>query len=58
MKINYDPWDESHAPKSFERYDKTGRWSPIHDEPEPAWVQWVGGVAAGVVLAVMLFLMV
>lgn len=30
MKIKYKPWDDSHAPKKFERTDKTGRLIPIY----------------------------
>lgn len=30
MKIEYKPWDDSHAPKKFERTDKTGRLIPIY----------------------------
>lgn len=29
MKIEYKPWDDSHAPKKFDRTDKTGRLIPI-----------------------------
>lgn len=55
MNIDYDPWDDSHKPARFERADPTGRWSPLHDEQEPAWVPWVGGIAAGVFFGWMLF---
>jgi len=49
MKIDYDPWAESHAPQHFERTDNSGRWSPIQDEvpDEPFWVAIVGGIVAG-----------
>jgi hypothetical protein len=33
-KPTYQPWDYSHAPKNFERTDKTGRHTPI-TEREP-----------------------
>lgn len=54
--IDYDPWDESHSPKFFQRTDPTGRWSPIQEEREPAWAPWVGGFVAGLLFGVMLFL--
>jgi len=54
--INYDPWGESHAPKRFERTDPTGRWSPIHEgQNEPSWVAVLGGIAAGVFFALMVY---
>jgi len=57
MTINYEPWAESHAPQRFERTDPTGRWSPVQDEitDEPFWLAIVGGVAAGIFFAAMLF---
>jgi hypothetical protein len=41
--------------------DKNGRWSPVHDishEEDSNLVLWVGGVAAGILLAALLFLAV
>lgn len=31
-----EPWADEHAPQKFDRYDKTGRWSPLHTKEEPA----------------------
>lgn len=54
--MKHDPWNETQAPQKFERTDKTGRWSPImEDAPDPEWLQWVGGVAAGITLALALY---
>ena len=57
MKINYEPWGESHAPQRFERTDKSGRWSPIQDNvpDEPRWFAIAGGIAAGCFFAVLIF---
>ena len=34
--MKYDPWHDSHAPRNFERTDRSGRYSPIVD-PEKDW---------------------
>lgn len=44
MNIQYEPWAESHAPQSFHRTDPTGRWSPIHEIPEPKYMAWLGNM--------------
>lgn len=58
--IEHDPWADAHAPQKFERTDRSGRWSPIHEEdeiPDPIWVALLGGamlallIAAGFVFA-------
>lgn len=33
----YQPWADSHAPKNFERTDKTGRYIPIEERDKPDW---------------------
>lgn len=55
MNVRYEPWADSHAPKCFHRTDPTGRWSPIHEIPEPQCMAWVGGIAMGLVFALLLF---
>jgi hypothetical protein len=38
-------------------YSRTGeRYSVASPETEPAWIQWVGGVSIGIMIAVALFL--
>lgn len=57
--IQYDPWQESHAPKTFHRTDPTGRWSPIeegHYEYEPKWLPVIGVIFFGIVGAFVLYL--
>lgn len=51
--MKHDPWNDSHAPKNFERTDKSGRWSPIEDDyfEEPEWLPIVGGILAGLIFA-------
>lgn len=57
MKIEYRPWDDSHAPQKFHRTDPTGRWSPIRNRIEdrcpPNWMSLfivAGWLAIAVVL--------
>jgi len=38
--IDFDPWGESHAPKKFERTDRSGRYSPIEVREEKDWPIW------------------
>lgn len=56
MNIQYEPWADSHEPKCFHRTDPTGRWSPIHEIPEPKYMAWLGGAAMGSVFALLIFL--
>ena len=56
MNIDYEPWNDTRKPARFERTDPTGRWAPIQDESEPAWVPWVGGFVVGCFFGFMLFL--
>lgn len=56
--IKYEPWADSHAPKTFHRTDPTGRWSPIHEPPaahEQWWVTVLGGAAMGALVALGLW---
>jgi len=58
--INYEPWAESHAPKRFERTDKSGRWSPLYEKPsvpDPEYMLWIGGFAFGGGFAILVVLM-
>lgn len=67
MTIDYEPWGESHAPKRFERTDKSGRWSPLYEKPSipdqwhdksfPEYMMWMGGLAFGGGFAILLSLM-
>lgn len=57
--MDYEPWDESHAPRKFDRTDRTGRWSPLQErqtENDPAWMMLLGGVVFGVLFAALLWL--
>lgn len=39
----------------FERTDPTGRFVRLSVDAEPAWMPWVGGMAAGVMFALMMW---
>lgn len=54
MKI--DPWAEDHAPCRFERFDRSGRWSPIHEPTEEAW--WIPITGAAVFACIVVFMLV
>jgi len=52
--MHYDPY--SNTQTRFERTDRSGRWSPIHEPTAEAWwVAVLGGVLAGIVFATLLF---
>lgn len=54
MEIKQDPWAEHHKPQKFERTDRSGRWSPIHEPTEEAW--WIP-IAGGIVFCIIIVLM-
>lgn len=51
--MNYDPYSGRQI--RFERTDPTGRWSPLYEIPEPQCMAWAGGIAMGLVFALLLF---
>lgn len=55
MKIENDPWHDSHAPAYFHRTDPTGRYSPLYREPETDWVA-IGICLVSIGVSVTIFL--
>ena len=53
--MKYDPYSGKQI--GFERTDRSGRWSPIHEPTQEAWwVAVLGGVFIGACLAITLYL--
>lgn len=57
MKVDYEPWHDSHRPQNFARHDTTGRHSPLHiPRVSESWYTAVLiGVFFGCVFALILW---
>lgn len=51
--MNYEPWDDRHAPKNFHRTDPTGRFHQLEVEPRINYLEvgmWLGSLGIVIVL--------